>query len=74
MVFLIFIFSLFLPLGFSSSLRADDAVKKAPVSEQERARILHQMQGFAGSFQGMPNLPKMNDVIVLPEPEEASKK
>lgn len=49
-------------------------METAPVSDQERAKILKQMQGFGGSLQGLPHLPKLNDTLVLPEPEEKGKK
>ena len=52
---------------------AETSAKTVPVSEEERAKVLKQMQGFSESFQKMPEVPNMNETIILPEREEVNK-
>lgn len=61
----LFLFSLFI-FPISAQAETNNSETKT-VSEEDRARVLKQMQGFSESFQRMPEVPKMNETIVLPE-------
>ena len=68
--FFLILFLFFFAGFYPTVLLAENKIEKSPVSDQERAKILKQMQGFSERLQKMPELPKMNDTIILPEPKE----
>ena len=53
----------------SASATAEEQVRR----EVEREKIFQSMKSLAGNLGEIPSVPKMNAVIMLPEPHEVSK-